>query len=389
MNILEELGMNYWKKGLAIVAISCAVLTTPLTGYTAGKTFSDVPASHPYYDMISDMTTQGIISGYEDGTFKPNEYITRQHAALLINNAVLLPKTIPFEGFPDVYTNHPYFLAMRSLQTAVKLSTDEHGNFQPEKPLTRGEMAKIIVTAFPNNFGGRVNYYFSDTKDTEYDHYVQLLYSNGITAGYEDGTFKPEEPLTRAHFALFMHRANNVDKNFVPEPIGNQKEQQPMPAELSKNIADYPSDRVVSAGVDPMPKIHLPNGELGSIKSTTLFNKEQKAKGEKAEKEVFDSVVKKRDEMSARGIRAYGPSGYSSGSYGREEDLEKLSELAHKTIPETRQILNYIYATGEVYQNEGFYIYATYNIGDIVSLAKPDRYRAAYNYGVFEVDIYE
>ncbi|PKC51420.1 hypothetical protein RhiirA1_405536, partial [Rhizophagus irregularis] len=206
------------------------------------------------------MAEQGIINGYADGTFKPNENINRQHAALLINNAVDLSTSVPFKAFNDVNSKHPYYQAIRNLQTADLIKADENGNFNPTKPLTRGEMAKIIATAY--DLDARVNYTFSDVKGTEYDKYVQALYSNGVTAGYED--------------------ANNLDENFVPEPIGNQETQKPMPLEPSKNVEDYPSDRVVTKDLLNYYDLEVPDG-----KTIYEMREEQQAKALEIKKQFI------------------------------------------------------------------------------------------------------
>lgn len=107
-SFLRKEGYNMTRKAtqfLLTAGIFTAVLTSGWNGVEAAPTntkadvesttaFSDVPKTHTYYNVINTMEAQGIISGYADGTFKPNELITRQHAALLINNAVDLPQTV-------------------------------------------------------------------------------------------------------------------------------------------------------------------------------------------------------------------------------------------------------------------------------------------------------
>ena len=50
-------------------------------------TFSDVPEDHPHFEAIESLAEQGVIAGYQDGTFKPEEPITRAQVASLINRA--------------------------------------------------------------------------------------------------------------------------------------------------------------------------------------------------------------------------------------------------------------------------------------------------------------
>lgn len=181
------------------------------------KTFSDLSETHPYYMPIMEMVKEGIISGYEDGTFKPNELISRQHAAILINNAIGIKENCTVSRVSRCIHKPSIFRSNAISSNRRGIHLDKQGNFNPSKPLTRVEMARIIAIAY--DLKVKANYTFEDAKGK----YVQALYSNGVTAGYEDNTFKPNEPLTRAHFALFMYQANNIDENFVAQPTGEEE----------------------------------------------------------------------------------------------------------------------------------------------------------------------
>src|SRR5690606_8670639 len=53
------------------------------------------------------------------------------------------------------------------------------------------------------------------------EEYVKALYANGVTTGYEDGTFKPNQSLNRAHYSVFLYRAMNQAQVNVPaESVG-------------------------------------------------------------------------------------------------------------------------------------------------------------------------
>ncbi|RKJ60742.1 S-layer homology domain-containing protein [Butyricicoccus sp. 1XD8-22] len=333
--------------------IGTAAIVTPFNSIeakeptvAATKTFKDVTTTHPYYEMISDMTSQGIISGYADGTFKPNENINRQHAALLINNAVDLETSIPFKAFNDVNSKHPYYQAIRNLQTADLIEADEKGNFNPTKPLTRGEMAKIVATAY--DLEVKADYTFEDVEGTEYEEYVKALYSNGLTRGYADGTFKPNAPLTRAHYALFMYQANNLDPSFVAEPIGEEvKESTPIMPSIpaSKQLEDYPSEVVVTKDISNWKDLKLPSGNEPTVQEITKIQKKQKEIAQELSKKILVSA------------EAYLPIGKNAMGGTHDEVIARIAKDINKTILETNQIINYAYGTGEVYEAEKFWLY--------------------------------
>lgn len=146
---------------------------------TYAKTFSDVSKKNVYYDIIHEMAQSGIISGYEDSTFKPNETISRKHAAALISRAIeKLPRTTTFKAPKDLSTNNAYYKDIKKLMEAGLLAVDSKGNINPNKALTRGEMAKILAIAYDLETTG-----MNPLKDVSKANakYVSALYNTGVT----------------------------------------------------------------------------------------------------------------------------------------------------------------------------------------------------------------
>ncbi|MBD8033033.1 S-layer homology domain-containing protein [Solibacillus merdavium] len=201
------------KRKILLMAMSMAIATPiivtsiPLNAQANVEKgeFKDVPKSNPYHGIIKEMTKQGIISGYEDGTFKPTQQISRKHASALINRVVDLSAVKVFSRPNDLRIENPYYDDIKKLMQAGVLESDDKGLIHPDKPLTRGEMAKILSLSFglyPNEDTKSLN---DVSKELEF--YVKSLINNGITTGFEDRTFRENESLSRAHFAVFMHRA--------------------------------------------------------------------------------------------------------------------------------------------------------------------------------------
>lgn len=224
---------------LSAIALSimtpAIVAPVPFQAEAASTKFKDVPTTNPYYDMILAMNQKGIIKGYQDGTFKPDQRITRQHAAALISRAVTLPKTVKAKTFKDVSSKHTYAKEIQALQTAGIIQPDAKGNFYPEKLLTRGEMAKILAVAFSMTSKGPAP--LRDvTSKTPNKEAIEALYAYGITTGYKDGTFKPNETVSRAHYAVFMYRAMdyfNLLNSSPVEPAPTEK-----PIETTKPVQE-------------------------------------------------------------------------------------------------------------------------------------------------------
>ncbi|MGE7091802.1 S-layer homology domain-containing protein [Lysinibacillus sp. NPDC048646] len=158
-------------------------------------------------DMIEDIAARGIITGYPDGTFRPNEPIKREHVAVMFARAFELTPKREATQFSDVPTNHPYYEAITRLQQAGVVD-GSNGKFNPNESLTRAQLAKILVLAFGITPGGTST--FQDVPKTHWSYdYIAALAHVGIALG-DNGNFRPDEPVTRAQFVAFMYRALNL-----------------------------------------------------------------------------------------------------------------------------------------------------------------------------------
>lgn len=173
------------------------------------QSFEDVSPTSPYWEMIENLQEKGLISGYPDGTFRPNEQISRKHVAQLLNNALKFEAKIGTEiHYKDVPKNHPYYDVILTVSQAGIFSGDSNGNFNPDAPITRIQLAKVLDLAFDLNINSFS--YFSDVNRSHWGYtHVQALYSNGITTA-DQGNFKPNQPVTRAHFAVFLYRVLSI-----------------------------------------------------------------------------------------------------------------------------------------------------------------------------------
>ena len=198
-----------------VAAVAVLAIVLPMQAEAAVKSpFKDVSENSPYYEIIHEMRDKHIISGYENGEFRPTEVITRKHAAALVNRATKLPATKPFAPFKDVSTKNAFFNDVKKLQQAGIFEPDAKGNFNPNKPITRAEMAKVLTIAF--DLKVKVELDFMDVpKDHPANKYIRALYSNGITTG-DYGFYNPDNPVIRTHYAVFLHRLLHMNDPIDP-----------------------------------------------------------------------------------------------------------------------------------------------------------------------------
>ncbi|MEK6455881.1 S-layer homology domain-containing protein [Caldifermentibacillus hisashii] len=182
---------------------------------------TDVQVDHWAKKSIDYLVSKNMLTGYPDGTFKPNNYISREEAVKVIVLALNKdPKQEQKSKFPDVAEG---FWA----EEYINVAKDENiitgypdGSFGLGNNLTRGEMAAILVRAFglkPTNEQGSLP--FPDVAKGYWAYKdILALYQQGVVEGYPDGTYGPENTITRAEFATFVERILNPVKEENPSP---------------------------------------------------------------------------------------------------------------------------------------------------------------------------
>ncbi|RSK28677.1 hydrolase Nlp/P60 [Bacillus sp. HMF5848] len=171
------------------------------------NSFSDITDEHWAYEEITALAEDKLFIGFEEGQFLPNDNIARDEAAAYMAQALKLSLSDRSENYEDVSRYHWAVGAINAL-----LEEDiiiEETEFRPAKALTRAELATWFVKAFNLKVSDNLITFTDIDTSLPYYNDVQALASSGITTGYDDGTFRPDEPVTRAQFAVFLYRALN------------------------------------------------------------------------------------------------------------------------------------------------------------------------------------
>lgn len=169
--------------------------------------FKDIPNNYTYFKEIEYLTSNKIITGYSDGTFKPDNKLTRAHAAVIISRALgLNTSNVKNPSFKDIPANHVYYKEIAAVAEAGIMSGRGNNKFDPDATLTRAQMAKIVALAY--DLKGTSNIVFKDVPKNDWAQaYIQQLAANKITTGYPGNLFKLNESISRVHFGLFLYRA--------------------------------------------------------------------------------------------------------------------------------------------------------------------------------------
>ena len=164
------------------------------------------------------------IIGYEDGTVRPGANITRAEVATiffrLLTDETRESYWSQSSGFTDVASGAWYNNAVSTLTRAGILDGYEDGSFRPNASITRAEFTKIAVSFF-KHVGGASSSPFNDVPESAwYAEFVKAAAELGLIDGYEDGTFRPNAPITRAEACTIVNRTlgRAPDKdNLLPE----------------------------------------------------------------------------------------------------------------------------------------------------------------------------
>jgi len=180
--------------------------------------FEDVPAGYWAKEEIEFLYSRSIIQGYNEAgqpIFRPREAVTRAQAVKMLMKALgEEEKTSVNATFKDVPDNH---WAAGWISLAVEkgiLTGYSDGTFRPNDLLKRSQMSKIIALAFslpdisPNE---KTNIFQDVDKGYWAQPYVLKLYYNGITNGNQN-RFMPEDYISRDQFSAFLARA--MDEKF-------------------------------------------------------------------------------------------------------------------------------------------------------------------------------
>lgn len=181
-------------------------------GYEEETTEIDwnVPKSIIAATCLNTKDHYSYLIGYSDGTVRPNGRITRAEVATiffrLLTDDARQRNWSSENNFSDVSADKWYNNAVSTLCHMGVLGGYSDGTFRPNAPITRAEFAKIAVS-FSQANGSAVYSYFTDVKTTDwFAPYVTAAKDSGLIEGYSDGSFKPENRITRAEACAIVNR---------------------------------------------------------------------------------------------------------------------------------------------------------------------------------------
>ncbi|MCC3372494.1 S-layer homology domain-containing protein [Cohnella sp. REN36] len=204
------------KAGLLFSALLLMVTLAVPYRASAAIVFYDVGVSYWAYPQIISMSEVGLIKGYSDNSFKPKKAVTREEFAALITRAFYLD--LPDDGakqtFADVAKSRWSFGDIEAAKDFLTGYYPPSGKafFDPTASATREDVAVALVKTLgyqPDDLqdeGILDRFYDGDKVSPNMQTYVALAVENKLVTGYEDGTFRPNQGVTRAEAAALLYR---------------------------------------------------------------------------------------------------------------------------------------------------------------------------------------
>ncbi|UUZ97525.1 S-layer homology domain-containing protein [Paenibacillus sp. P25] len=162
------------------------------------------------YEPVTMLHQAGIINGYDNNVFKPERNITRAEFITMAAKAMGLKSTSAELSFKD--KNEIPDWASPSMQAAVKaglIDGYEDGSIRPNQPISRSEIVAILVKGFQLPVAADYSLKYTDRNEIPKwaVDYVRTVASKGLVDGYEDGRFAPNNQAKRSEVASILYKA--------------------------------------------------------------------------------------------------------------------------------------------------------------------------------------
>lgn len=248
------------KKLISVITLS-TILIAPTN--ILAKTFSDVNNNDWFYSVVNELSDKGIISGYEDNTFKPQKAVSYAEFLTLLNNSIGEKQSPDYKNSEEWYKPTFDYLKQKGIITNIQ---------NPNAEITRNEMAKYLSLGLEKLKNQKIDTTtLASIKDfdsipNEYKDLVASVVNAGLIKGDEHQNFNGSKSLTRAETAVIIkglggegkpvEKAKKLDQKPVaqgtfPLPLEG-KDKYGKPYKIQQSIVDkYPENRPTAFDNDP------------------------------------------------------------------------------------------------------------------------------------------
>ena len=233
MNIFKKLIAG------ATAVLSLLTLTMPLAGVSATAAgFSDVGPTHPNFTAIMDLQARGIISGYPDGTFKADQVVNRVEALkiVLLGAKIAVATNSGTGGFKDTEANGWYAMYLLKAKELGIVAGYPDGTFKPNQTVNLVENLKMLINALKidvTNVSVNDNLFADTPSDQWYAKYIAHAKLHMWLMSDANNMVNPSQGMTRGKLAQLLYNAiQDLEKAQQPAPAPSPAPQPTPPAPL-------------------------------------------------------------------------------------------------------------------------------------------------------------
>lgn len=267
-------------KNLFVISLPIVLLATgtPFSFATVVPAFPDVEEGETFFVPVNYLKTNGLVEGYEDGTFQPHREVNRAEALKILLEAFPVETPTEDELPPDDQAIQP---------DQIETATDE--------TVTQTKIFEDV------------------TPDAWYAKYVETALSSGVVEGYPDGKFHPEKTINRVEALKIVLLHENPDFDL--------KKTEPLYSDITANnwFAPYAAESLDRT-------LFLPSRNGANLEPDDTVSRAEFA-------ELIYRLIKSKDQSLFARATWYGSEGVNWGTASGEPfDVNKMA-TAHKTLP--------------------------------------------------------
>ncbi len=248
-----------------LVSVLALLLFAPNTMALVPLVFSDVPSDHPNYNAINDLRFRDIISGYPDGTFKPDQVVNRVEAMKIILNAAKIDSTTSTRNAPftDISQSEWYAPYLNKAYDLGIIEGYTDGTFKPTQTVNLVENLKILLNTYKINLSSVVtttNPFADAFADQWYAKYVQYAKDKKLILADAENKVYPAQGMTRGKLAELAYRLIIVQEQKL-DYFGQVKDVPPLADEqLVNTVWDNTLDISISSSKFSVSNLLVPQG---------------------------------------------------------------------------------------------------------------------------------
>lgn len=222
--------MNINRKTLAVILTVCMLLTSfsSVLATTGKHAFTDVKAEDWYYDAVSFVKEKGLMNGISDAAFAPDGTTTRGMIVTILWRMSDSPKAEGIQ-FDDVSADYYYAEAILWASANGIVTGYGDGKFGPDDNITREQLAAILYRYSGEVYEESADKLVAFTDADKISDYAKTAFawatSKGLIAGMDDGSLAPQGGATRAQVATVLYRmikgGDGVTENPEEDKIEN------------------------------------------------------------------------------------------------------------------------------------------------------------------------